>query len=102
MKSLIEVINEGLFSKKKNNPLNLPDKMPKKYVDYFENYFQKNRDDIKDEIDVEEHLKYACDGFWNMAGAELWNPYKYKVDFDDYRACVYNKWKDQIIKIALK
>ena len=39
MKSLIEVINEGLFSKKKNNPLNLPDKMPKKYVDFFEKYF---------------------------------------------------------------
>ena len=51
MKSLIEVINEGLFSKKKNNPLNLPDKMPKKYVDFFEKYFQKVRDDVKDEID---------------------------------------------------
>ena len=48
----------------------------------------------------EEYLKYACDEFWDMVGAEFWNPYK--VDFDDYRACVYNKWKDQIIKIALK
>lgn len=51
-------------------------------------------------MDAEEYLKYACDEFWDMVGAEFWNPYK--VDFDDYRACVYNKWKDQIIKIALK
>lgn len=42
MKSLIEVINEGLFSKKKNNPLNLPDKMPKKYVDFLKNIFRKS------------------------------------------------------------
>ena len=100
MKSFTEIINEGLFFRKKTNLLNLPDKMPKKYVDFFEKYFQKVQDDIKDEIDAEEYLKYACDEFWDMVGAEFWNPYK--VDFDDYRACVYNKWKDQIIKIALK
>lgn len=104
MKNIIDFINEGLFSrKKKTNPLNLPDKMPKKYVDFFEKYFWKDvdRNDVKTRTDVEEYLKYACDEFWDMVNDEFhWDPDK--VDFDDYRESVYNIWIDQIVKIALK
>lgn len=101
MKSLVEIINEGLFSRnKKYNPLNLPDKMPKKYVDFFEKYFSDIRDDIKDETDVEEYLEYSCDEFWDMVSNEFWNPRKF--DLDIFRKNVYGMWIDQIIEIALK
>lgn len=103
MKSLQEYINEGIFSrKKKTNSLNIPDEMPKKYVDFFKKYFWKDvdRNDVKNEKDVEEYLKYACDEFWDMTADEFWNVDE--VDWGEYREAVYNKWKDQIVKIALK
>ena len=101
MKSLVEIINEGLFSRnKKYNPLNLPGKMPKKYVDFFEKYFSDVQDDIKDEADVEEYLEYSCDEFWDMVSNEYWNPRKF--DLDIFRKNVYGMWIDQIIEIALK
>ena len=98
MKSLQEYINEGLFSRK----LNIPNEMPKKYVDFFKKYFWEDvdRKDIKNEKDVEEYLRLACDDFWDMIIDDYkWDPYKHG---DNFEKEVLSKWKDQIIKIALK
>ena len=101
MKTLTQFINEGLFSrKKKTNPLNLPDKMPKKYIECIEEYFSDIMDDVKTKQDVEDYFKHECDEFWGMVSDEYWDPEK--VDFNDYRELVYNMWKDQVIKIVLK
>lgn len=102
MKTLTQFINEGLFSrKKKTNPLNIPDKMPKKFIECIEKYFSDIMDDIKTKQDVEDHIKYACDEFWDMAHDEFhWDPDK--VGFVNYRESVYNIWIDQIVKIVFK
>lgn len=103
MKTITEFINEGLFSRKKKNtnPLNIPDKMPKKYIECIEEYFSDIMDDVKTRTDVEDHLKYACDEFWDMVDDEIhWDPDK--DDFRNYRESVYNIWIDQIVKIVLK
>ena len=107
MRNIKDFINEGLFPKKKRtNPEDLPNKMPKRYVDFFEKYFWKDidRNDIKDETDVEEYLLYTCDEFWDMLNDEFHCAPIDGVDgdFEYYREIVYNKWKDQIIKIALR
>ena len=110
MKNLTEYINEGLFSriksisrKKKTGLLNIPDEMPKKYVEFFKKYFwgpNIDRSDVKNEKDVEEYLRLACDEFWDMIIVDYrWNPDKHRDDFEEE---VLDKWLDQIIKIALK
>lgn len=106
MKSLTEYINEGLFSRiKKTNALNkfnktIPDKMPKKYIECIEEYFSDIMQDINTQQDVEDHLKYACDEFWDLVHVEFWD--SEKIDFVDYREAIYNKWIDQIVKIVFK
>ena len=103
MKSLQRYVNEGLFSrKKKANSLNIPDEMPKKYVEFFQKYFWEDvdRGDVKNEKDVEEYLLLVCDEFWDMVVADYkWNPYKHG---DNLEEDVLSKWKHQIVKIALK
>lgn len=110
MKSLQEFINEGLFSrikersrKKKIGLLNIPDEMPKKYVEFFKEYFWGkgiDRNDVKNENDVKEYLLLACDKFWDMIIDDYrWNPDKHRDDFEEE---VIDKWFEQIVKIALK
>ena len=101
MKNLNEYINEGLFSGKKMKRIGgmkVPVEMPDKYKDFISNYFS-NLDDVNNERDVEEYMRFAGDEFWDMIIADIkWDPYKH----DDTRDIFWPIWKDEIIKIALK
>lgn len=101
MKNLNEYINEGLFSGKKMKRIGgmkVPVEMPDKYKDFISNYFS-NLDDVNNERDVEEYMRFAGDEFWDMIIADFkWDPYKHDDTWDIF----WPIWKDEIIKIALK